>query len=286
MHGIDLSLIWGTLDRAADGRPVRARQVCLVVPGAGKSAAMVLSGPGAWPEAGEQAERVDALSTACRDLADPATLGRETRLAQALPEPGEVWAVRAFLEAGFTKVGDLAYLKRSLSDPLPAAPEGWPEGVRARQVTRFEADRGAIIRALDRSYVDTLDCPELCGLRETADVLESHRATGAFDPALWWIVELGGEPHGCMLLSRAPEHQSVELVYLGLSPELRGRGVGKRLLDLGLSRLSGETAESVACAVDLRNTPALRLYGRAGFKEFSRRVALVRAIEREDLAAP
>ena len=39
--------------------------------------------------------------------------------------------------------------------------------------------------ALDRSYVDTMDCPELCGMRATADILASHKATGEFDPSLW-----------------------------------------------------------------------------------------------------
>jgi ribosomal protein S18 acetylase RimI-like enzyme len=35
----------------------------------------------------------------------------------------------------------------------------------------------------------------------------------------------------------------------------------------------------MTCAVDLRNEPALRLYERAGFRAFSRRVALVRVLD-------
>jgi len=51
------------------------------------------------------------------------------------------------------------------------------------------------------------------------------------------------------------------------------------MLRLGLARVVGGTdADHVACAVDLRNAPALRLYGRFGFREFGRRVALVRPL--------
>ncbi len=266
------------MDRASDGRPVRVRQVCLAVPGAGKTAAMVLSGPGS--DRAEHAERVASLNAACRDLGVPAKVGgRVVRLAQALPEPDEPWAVDAFVEAGFTKVGDLVYMRRPFSEPLGGGDQHWPTGVAVRPVVSLEADRAVLIEALDRTYRDTLDCPELCGLRDTADVLESHRATGIFDPKLWWLATLEGRPHGCILLARAPEHRSVELVYLGLSPELRGRGVGSRLLHLGLSRvLAGPEADSIACAVDQRNGPALRLYQRFGFREFGKRVALVRPI--------
>ncbi len=276
-HGIDLSLMWGTMDRASDGRPVRVRQVCLAVPGSGKTAAMVLSGPGT--EAPGHSERVAALSAACADLGRPERIGgRIVRLAQALPEPDEPWAVKAFLEAGFTRVGDLIYMRRLMGESLEEREPRWPQGITVRQVTTLQADRALLVEALDRSYRDTMDCPELCGLRETADVLESHKATGVFDPKLWWLVLLDGRPHGCILLARAPEQRALELVYLGLSPELRGRGLGSMLLRQSLMQVAGVEAEFIACAVDDRNQPAKRLYAGFGFREFGRRVALVRRV--------
>jgi ribosomal protein S18 acetylase RimI-like enzyme len=279
IHGIDLTLMWGTADRAPDGRLVRARQVCLAVPGAGRTAMLMVSGPSIWKEDQEHVERVAAINAACAGLVEgrPA---RDISLAQALPEPAEPWAERAFLHAGFTKVGDLAYLRRPLSNLPQERDWTWPDGVQVRPLTGVDgaAERALLIEALDRTYADTLDCPELCGLRDTADVLESHRATGVLDPSLWWLVLLDGRPHGCMLLSRCPDHDSVELVYLGLSPELRGKRIGSQLLELGLSRLWDCHANHVACAVDLRNAPAQRLYQRAGFSEFARRIALVRPL--------
>lgn len=241
---------------------------------------LIVSGPTGADEARERVERVGCINAACEFFGGNGS-GRDVRLAQALPEPQEPWAVRAFLGAGFVSVGDLAYLRRPVW-PLAAAPEvRWPAGVEIRNVEGVapgNSDRRLLIEALNRSYEDTLDCPELCGLRETEDILESHRSTGVFNPRLWWLVLLNSQPQGCMLLSRSPDHNSVELVYLGLSPMLRGKGIGKALLEMGLSRLAGVPADHVTCAVDLRNEPARRVYERLGFKEFGRRVAMVRPV--------
>lgn len=287
LHGIDLDLLWGTVDRRSDGTPERVREACLAVVGSGRTAMLFLSGPehpGMTRGDASGAERVAAIRCAVDHFiaADPARV----RLIQALPEPHETWAIEAFLDAGFQVVGDLAYLRRPLERrPKPASPgplaPTWPEGVSVRQVTRLgdgAADQALLIAALERSYEETLDCPELCGLRQTRDVLASHRSTGAWDPSLWWIVFLHDEPHGCMLFNLCPEQQSVELVYLGLSPAARGRRIGSKLLAMGLEHLRGQPATEVACAVDRRNTPALRLYESAGFREFTGRVALVKPV--------
>ncbi len=79
-----------------------------------------------------------------------------------------------------------------------------------------------------------------------------------------------------MLLSRFPAHETVELVYLGVGPALRGKGIGASLLDLALPELQALGERSLACAVDLNNAPALALYKRCRFKEFARRIALIR----------
>src|SRR4029077_1480878 len=102
---------------------------------------------------GERAERVESLQAACRELAISAKVGgRVVRLAQALPEPDEPWAVSAYLDAGFMKVGDLVYMRRPFAEPLQAGDQSWPSGVQVRPVTSFEADRGALIEGLDRTY--------------------------------------------------------------------------------------------------------------------------------------
>jgi ribosomal protein S18 acetylase RimI-like enzyme len=157
----------------------------------------------------------------------------------------------------------------------------WPPGVRVDTFDHLprETRDAVLIDAMTRTYEDTMDCPELCGLRETADVLESHRAAGRFDPAMWFIVYWHDQPHGCMLLNRAPESRSVELVYVGLSPELRGKGLASRLLRIGINRCRG-AGDWLTCAVDRRNTPALWLYQRQGFLTVSERRAFVRPVPR------
>lgn len=283
MHGIDLSLMWGTVDRDQSGRVQSVREVCLAVPGSGRTAIMLLGDPlqsGPMAMTGHP-ERVACAEAACEYLRTLIQDDRSVRLAQTLPEPKQEWAVRAFSDAGFSKVGDLAYMRRDMRLPGVEPPQSWPAGVEVRNIRGIgpaDPDHAALVRALDLSYEDTLDCPELCGLRDTRDVLESHRATGTWNARLWWLVMLDGEPNGCMLLNRIPDQGTVELVYLGLSRRLRGSGLGSRLLSLGIDAASRTDARSMTCAVDLRNTPAQKLYGRFGFKEFGRRVAMVRSI--------
>lgn len=148
------------------------------------------------------------------------------------------------------------------------------QGVSAADLDRL------LLEALEASYVDTKDCPELCGMREATDVLESHKAVGRFDPAIWWLLLEGDAPVGCALFSVSPEHDSLELVYLGLSVAARGRGIGTAFLDEALRRLGDRLLMTggVTCAVDTRNTAALRLYQRAGFRRFGVRIPMIRPL--------
>lgn len=281
-YGIDLSLAWATLDADSTGRP-RVRQVCLAVPGSGRTAMLFLSDPRPGGEPGEPgealAERVACVEAACRHL--EADRSRVTRLAQSLPEPSERWSIDALLAAGFTGVGNLAYLRRPAADLAdPRANEPWPAPMGVVPYDRAgDAAESMLIEALERSYADTLDCPELCGLREVRDVIASHRATGVYDPSLWWLLLDGASPRGCVLLNRCPEQRTLELVYLGLSPELRGRGLAARLLTSALAKARArDPSWTTTCAVDERNEPALRLYRALRFEPFARRTALVRRL--------
>lgn len=288
-HGIDLSLIFATLQPEGRVRETagRVRQACLAVPGAGRTVMLFLSEPLLSGDPGGREtgvrERAACLEAAIGYLGR--TRGGAIRIAQGLPEPRETWAVDSFQRAGFVSVGELSYMRRPLAERLAAAHSvaAWPPqvgpGVEFRTLDAVApGDRdAALMRALERSYEQTLDCPELCGMRETADVLESHRSTGVFDPALWGILLVEDRAEGCILLSRCPEQRAVELVYLGLSPQIRGRGIARATLQSAIGRLRAlHPAWSLHCAVDRRNAPAIRLYESLGLRAFSERAALVK----------
>lgn len=292
---IDLSLMWATID---PGRS-HVRQVCLAVIGAGRTAMIFLSGDQARRRASSDSaavsDRVALIHTACAALAQPipGKSPKGVRLAQSLLEPRETAALAALRSAGFRQIGDLAYMRRN-PGPMPAAPGhgsaiSLPPEFEVRSVADLHATLSPtqidelLVQVLSDSYIETIDCPELCGMRSAADVLESHKSVGRFDPALWWVLYRAHKPCGCALFSISPEHDSVELVYLGLSPDARGRGVGSALLDRSLRALGPRLFMSggVTCAVDTRNTPALRLYEHAGFRRFGVRIPMIRPLARE-----
>ena len=74
-----------------------------------------------------------------------------------------------------------------------------------------------------------------------------------------------------------------DLVYLGVVPEARGRGVGRALAAQAIRDTARMGLPVLAVAVDTQNGPAWRLYAGAGFKEVRRR--LVFFVPRERLAA-
>lgn len=272
--GIDLEGFWGSVEER--GGLTSVREVVLAIPGAGGALMVFTSEPRG---AGGEAEVAEIVAQACR-----AAAGRST-MAQALLLPRERGAQRALQLAGFAEIAELAYLRRPLSLPPQHGLEragGLPSGVQMRVVADlpggFRQSQARLARALERSYIATLDCPELCALRTAAEALESHRAAGVFDPSMWWLIEHDGMPAGVMLFSPSADGEAIELVYVGLAPELRGLGLGASLLRMGLEAAWEHDAAYMTCAVDLRNTPARKLYARAGFRRFGLRRALVRSL--------
>lgn len=263
-HSIDLSHFFASVNRVKGN----VREVCLAVPGNGGTAMFFASNPGTEAARVELSEVVRA---ACSSL-------RGIRLAQALLDTDEHGSAAALALAGFRRLDELIYLRRPRPAPAEFVPNLGSLPPTMTVTTWEQGDDDDLRAALDRTYVGTLDCPELCGLRPTQDVLHSHRSTGKWDPSCWWVIRDGPTPVGAMLFNPCPEQDSIELVYFGLDPQYRGKGVAGTLLRIGLAALASRKEITVACAVDARNSPARKLYERAGFTEFSRRVAMVRPV--------
>jgi len=68
----------------------------------------------------------------------------------------------------------------------------------------------------------------------------------------------------------------MELVYLGLAPEARGRGVGSTMLRQAMQLILADQKRRFSLAVDSRNEPALRLYYRFGMQHVATRWAMIR----------
>lgn len=273
-HGIDLDLFFACRVGETLG------PVCLAVPGPGRTAVLFLSEPIEKPEPEADALRRAAAVRAAR--AHLSEHNHELRLLQALPGPDEGWAIAALEGGGLSRIATLSYLRRPITpEDKGTGVEAWPEGISVAPVGRLSDPdvHTSLAAALLGSYEDTLDCPELCGLRELSDIIESHRAAGQFDPSLWRLVRLGHEPVGCCLLNRNPSLDTVELVYIGLAPVARGMGLGELLLRDALARAASLAPEpTLTCAVDERNVPAQRLYDRFGFERFDTKLAYIKGL--------
>ncbi len=148
---------------------------------------------------------------------------------------------------------------------------------------------------VESTYVDTLDCPQLAKFRSAQQTLISYRQSAAFDARLWFRVfdtgPASGQPIGCVILANHSADESadggvIELVYMGLVPQARGRGLGRAVLDraIGIAREFG--ADRMIMAVDLQNGPARRLYQDAGFTSLLIETVWVRSLDRENHSRP
>ena len=59
-----------------------------------------------------------------------------------------------------------------------------------------------------------------------------------------------------LLLSRIPHSDAMELVYLGLSPEARGKGWGDLMMREAMHRVAADGRKKLTLAVDSINAPA------------------------------
>jgi len=83
-----------------------------------------------------------------------------------------------------------------------------------------------------------------------------------------WIAEVGGEPVGSVMITRAHEDDKVaKLRLLLVEPRARGRGIGHHLLEEAIGFARRARYERVALWTVAGLDAAQRLYERAGFKK-------------------
>jgi ribosomal protein S18 acetylase RimI-like enzyme len=208
-------------------------------------------------------------------------LRRGVHLAQLLIDPSDAAVIELYMQCGFDRLAELIYLQRHLrrTGDIPPVPGGFV-------VEQYSSrTHGLFARAIQKSYESSLDCPGLNGQRDIEDVITGHQHAGEFDPNLWYVLSENAQPAGVLLLSpsrHAGGGGAIELVYLGVSPTARGRGVGDWFMKLAIARASQYTAGRgmLTLAVDSQNAPALNLYYRHGLAKVGSRVALLRDLRR------
>ena len=187
------------------------------------------------------------------------------------PEKESNWDV-VLEEAGFSRLTELVYMSL-----LPNCDDGKivePRAGNGSWITYSNQTEPLFCEAIERSYVASMDCPEIAKMRTAQQSLMSHRAVGIFDPAKWFVLREGDRPLGVLLLNRVRNERAMEVVYMGVSQAARGKGVGDLLMQRALS-LSARESTSLILAVDSRNDPAKQLYARWGFVEIARRAAWI-----------
>lgn len=199
---------------------------------------------------------------------------RRVQMMQAMLSPDAALEAGVYRESGFDWLAELIYMDCDTSRPI-RLPNGLPE---LRWVSYGSGTHELFSRVVEGTYVGSLDCVALSGVRAIEDILASHRAAGEFDPASWLVGLAGDEPVGVVLVGRIPERWAHEVVYMGVLPSWRDGGYGTVLLREALRRARDAGMTVLTLTVDARNVPAQRLYRRFGFWETSRRSVWMRLL--------
>jgi mycothiol synthase len=177
------------------------------------------------------------------------------------------------LEAvGFSHLADLLYMN--------CESERFPSAIASTRELEFEAydgtKRGRLIDIIARTYEKTLDCVGLDGMRSIDDVINGYQGTGTYRASFWQFVRSGGKDVGLLLMAEHTQAKHLELMYMGLAPEVRKRGWGRQIVEHAKWLAGKAHAERIVLAADSKNTPALQMYRAAGFEIWDRRTVFVR----------
>jgi len=184
-------------------------------------------------------------------------------------------------QIGFRQLTDLIYLHRSGdTQPVNFAP---PDNI--SWLLYDKKSYSLFKRLISQTLEDSLDSPELRNLRKLEDVISSLKAADRFVPSYWRLLKCKDsaksstknrqdEPAGVLLLAPTPQRDAIEIIYLGVVPQMRGKGLGKILLYEAVNCAKQTGVKSVLVSIDCRNNPARKLYEKFGFKALLRRTVL------------
>lgn len=138
---------------------------------------------------------------------------------------------------------------------------------------------GELIHAAYRHHVDAEINDQYCSLHGSLRFLHNivrFPGCGVFEDHQSWLLreEATGRLAGMVLCSRvAPD--VAHITQLCVSPSLRGRGLGRALLNHAVERLWRSGTASITLTVTESNRPAVTLYEESGFRVRHRFDAMV-----------
>ncbi|NOG52736.1 MAG: GNAT family N-acetyltransferase [Planctomycetes bacterium] len=285
---MDLDQCWAM--QQEDGR---LHPVCLALPSPGATAMVFASDVGSAKNIDVFEQGVRVLRHALRHM-DTSRI----HLAQALIARSEKGTGKLLQDSGFEWLAGLSYLERRIGskDRAPIGSSHHDDRLDSfvfepHDGTGSDGNESDFSRVIEASYEQTLDCPGLRGARTMREVMEGHKATGYFRPDLWTLARCASsnKPAGVLLLNPltpldsepADEHDEdgdviAELVYLGIHPDFRQRGLARRLLEIGIGKLAAtQRITKLVLAVDEVNEPARHLYKSFSFYRTDRRIAYI-----------
>lgn len=221
----------------------------------------------------------DALKALCRTAAEDALSGGLS-LVQSLELPEAEADAEILQAAGFERLAELVYM-RAATGGVSETARGDVSWRRCGEFTERE-----LAAVISQTYVGSLDCPGLSGVRDVADVIRGHKASGVFSPETWWIVDRGGEAAGCVLVNDSSARPSSEIVYLGVVRSHRGAGIGEALVRRAAAGARKRGREALTLAVDAANAPARQVYEAIGFRPTERRVSWIMTARQAGVEGP
>lgn len=184
---------------------------------------------------------------------------------QGVLEPNDIETASLLADAGFSPLTSVKHLwldVHSVSAKRPRIPsDSGFQWTAAHQVTREELEA-----VVESTFDGTLDCPSLNDLRSASDVVESFldgRTLMQIDT--WELLRFKSKIVGCLLLD-VHSQGVTELAYMGLERRLRGRKLGRVLVQRAAELSLTYGSKVLAAAVDEQNWPALNLYAEQGFQ--------------------
>jgi ribosomal protein S18 acetylase RimI-like enzyme len=201
---------------------------------------------------------------------------RGAKLAQTILAAHESEAGIPLRRNGFDGVTQLTYLRHDLK-PLPPLPLS---RLRLRFCNYQHADTLQFHDTLLGTYEESLDCPEVNGVRTIEEIIAGHKAQGRHDPSQWYLALEGTRPLGVVLTAHFPDLHAWDVSYVGVVRNARRRGVGRALMYKALDEARAAHALQLTLTVDRRNSPACQLYRALGFHQYDQRdvyLALLRS---------